>query len=273
MDARSGSSGNLSPHAAPLGQSRAMSKSRGAAGGSSQRKYNDLVRLWRRRQRKLFAVVALICGGALLASFVAARIWPTGGWMFGIFGGAALAFWLFARLSPPAWIENWQSGAYGEQATAKVLRELEREGWIVLHDLPAGRGNVDHIIVGLAGVYLLDSKRLGGSVSVDDQGVTVRRIDDPDLTYQHTGSGHLLNLARETHDRVLARSRIKTWVTPVMVLWAEFPQRIAEDRCVYVHGDELVAWLRSQPQKIAPSRVPQVAEAVRSSWAPETASA
>ena len=222
---------------------------------------------------QVFFIVALVCWSVILGSLVAAQHWPTLGWVFGLFGGAALAFWLFARLSPPAWIENWQVGAWGEQSTAKALRELEQEGWIVLHDLPAGRGNVDHVVVGPPGVYLLDSKRLGGSVSVDDKGVTVRRLDDPDLSYQHTGSGHLLNLARQTHDRVLARSRIKTWVTPVMVLWAEFPQRVAEDRCVYVHGDELVVWLRSRPQTIAPSRIPQVAEAVRASWTPETATA
>lgn len=222
----------------------------------------------------MLAVVALICGGVLLASFFAAQRWPSAGWWSGLIGGAAFAFWLLARLSPPGWIENWQSGARGEQETAKVLREVEREGWIVLHDLPAERGNVDHIVVGPAGVYLLDSKRLGGSVSVDEKGVTVRRLDDPDLTYQHAGSGHLLSLARQTHDRVLANSRIKTWVTPVMVLWAEFPQHVAErDRCVYVHGEELVAWLRSRPQMIAPSRVRQVAAAVRASWTPDKTSA
>lgn len=163
-------------------------------------------------------------------------------------------------------VENWQSGAWGERATAKVLRQLEQDGWIVLHDLSARRGNVDHIAVGPAGVYLLDSKRLGGSVSVDDNRVMVRRFDDPDLKYEHTGSRHLLSLARQSHQRVAATSRIKTWVTPVMVIWADFPQRIAEARCVYVHGEELVGWLRSRPQTIAPSRVRQVAEAVRSAW-------
>jgi len=214
----------------------------------------------------VFAVLALICWGVLLASFFTAQRWPAAGWLCGLLGGVAFTFWLLARLSPPGWIENWQSGAWGEQETAKVLQVLERERWIVLHDLPAGRGNVDHIVVGPAGVYLLDSKRLGGSVIVDEKGVTVHRLDDPDLTYQHTGSSHLLSLARQTHDRVLVSSRIKTWVTPVMVLWSEFPQRVAEGRCVYVHGDELVTWLRSRPQVIAPSRVRQVAEAVRASW-------
>lgn len=239
------------------------------AGRSSQRKYNELARSWRRRNRKLFAVVALICWGLLALSFFAAQQWEAQAFAFGLLGGAAVAFWLFARLSPPGWIENWQSGAWGEQATAKELKALDIEIWVVLHDLPAGRGNIDHVVVGPPGVYLLDSKRLGGSVRVDGPTVTVRRLDDPELTYQHPGAGHLLNLARQTHDRVLATSRIKTWVTPVMVLWADFPQRVAEDRCAYVHGEELVAWLRSRPQQIASSRVQQVAEAVRASWMPD----
>ena len=89
-----------------------------------------------------------------------------------------------------------------------------------------------------------------------------------DLSYRHTGSAHLLSLARLTHDRILTTTRLKTWVTPVMVLWADFPQRVHEERCAYVHGDELLTWLRSRPQVIAPSRVTQVASAVRASWTP-----
>lgn len=248
-----------------------MPGQRSAAGGSSQRKYDELARSWRRRNRKAFTVVALICGTVLVASFAAAQHWPVLSWPMGLCGGMALTFWMISRLSPPGWIENWQSGAYGEQATAKVLRQLEEDGWVVLHDLVAGKGNVDHIAVGPGGVYLLDSKRPGGSVTVDDQGVTVRRLDDPDLAYQHTGGRHLVSLACQTHDRVLATRRIRIWVTPVMVLWANFPQRVAEDRCFYVHGEELVSWLRARPQTIAPSRVGQVADAVRESWEAQTA--
>jgi hypothetical protein len=240
------------------------------AGASSLRKYEDLVRSWRRRHRVLFLTVGVICWGALLTSFLAARRWPEVGWAAGAVGGAAVTFWLLARLSPPGWIDNWESGEVGEQMTGRVLAALEREGWIVLHDLHAGKGNVDHIVVGVGGVYLLDSKRLGGSVIVDERGITVRRLEDPDLTSGHPGSSRLRSLARQTHDRVLASSRIQTWVTPVMVIWADFPQRVIEDRCIYVHGDALVAWLRSRPGKIAPSRVRQVAEAVEKSWTLES---
>lgn len=60
----------------------------------------------------------------------------------------------------------------------------------------------------------------------------------------------------------------QTWVTPVMVLWADFPQRVVEGRCAFVHGDELVTWLRSRRQTIAQARTNQVAEAVRAAWTP-----
>ncbi len=243
-----------------------MTRPATAAGASSETKYQELLRSWRRRNRKVYAIVAAICLFLLVGLLVAAELWPFLSYAWGLVGGAAVAFWLVVRLSPPGWIENWQSGAYGEQATAKALRDLERDGWVVMHDLPVHRGDVDHIAVGPGGVFLLDSKRLGGTVTVDQGGVTVRRFDDADLTYRHPGAGHLLHLARETHQRVLAASRIKLWVTPVMVIWADFPQRVAEDRCTYVHGDHLVSWLRSQPRTLAPSRVQQVADAVHAAW-------
>jgi hypothetical protein len=242
-------------------------------GGSTQRRYNDLVKAWRRRNRRLFVVLGALCGAVLAASVVVAWMWPSQRWTAGFLGGVALTFFLISRLSPPGWIENWQQGAWGEMATGKVLGPLEKEGWVVLHDLPAERGNVDHIVIGPGGVFLLDSKRLGGSVNVESDGVTVRRFGDPDLTYRHPGGGHLLGLARETHDRVRQETRISQWVTPVMVLWSDFPQRIAEQQhCHYVHGDELANWLRTQQTTIAANRVGQVASAVRSSWTNATAS-
>lgn len=220
----------------------------GTAGTSSRDKYKELSRRWRRINRRLFIVIGAICAAIIVASLVVAERWPEHGWMAGFFGGAAAAFFMTAWLNPPGWIENWQSGAFGEEATAKALRPLEREGWVVLHDLPAERGNVDHIVIGPPGVFLLDSKRLSGTVRIDGDGLaTVDRADDDSLSYRHPGARHLLSLARETHSRVLASSRIRLWVAPVMVIWADFPQRVVdENRCVYVHGDELVSWLRGE---------------------------
>lgn len=238
------------------------------AGASAQHKYTTLTRAWRKRKRKMLAAVTGVCGSVFVVSVVGWHVWPSLAFMFGLWAGASMSFWLMARNSPPAWIEQWQQGAFGEQATGKQLKKLEREGWMVLHDLPRETGNVDHVLVGPGGVFVLDSKRTDGRVVVESDTVTVTRLDDPDLHYVHTGSPHLLRLARETHDRLLAGSRINMWVTPVMVWWADFPQGVAEGRCAHVRGEELIDWLRARPARIARSRLEQVAHGVRAAWLP-----
>lgn len=63
----------------------------------------------------------------------------------------------------------FERGAEGEEATAVALAALPAEEWTVFHDLRwPGRkfANVDHVIVGPPGVYVIDSKNWTGSISV-----------------------------------------------------------------------------------------------------------
>ena len=53
---------------------------------------------------------------------------------------------------------RWAWGSIGEQQTAKVLERLDGT-WTVGHDIPNGHGNWDHVVVGSAGVFMLESKR------------------------------------------------------------------------------------------------------------------
>lgn len=176
--------------------------------------------------------------------------------------GAALCFYLFARMSPPGWIENWQAGAWGEEATAAALAPLEAEGWISDARPACTPGQIDHLVVGRGGVFLLDSKRINGTVTVSEGRVTVQRLDNPALGYTHPGPGHVIAQAKETHDRVLTASRLNVWIAPVMVLWANFPQGVTDDRCTFVHGDRVAEWQRAQPVKISEDRIEQVSEMV-----------
>jgi hypothetical protein len=57
----------------------------------------------------------------------------------------------------------------GERATAAVLDELPSGQWRVLHDVPwpgRPRANIDHIVIGPAGVFVVDSKNWSGAISV-----------------------------------------------------------------------------------------------------------
>jgi len=149
---------------------------------------------------------------------------------------------------------------------AKSLRPLEAQGWVVLHDLPADRGNLDHVVVGPGGVFLLDSKRWRGSTTVSGDIATVRRVEDPDLSYRLGGVGYLKGLAREVHDRLRTEIRVSVWVEPVIVVWGAFPQRVAGETCKFVHGDDLATWLEQQPKRIDASRVDQLALAIDRGW-------
>src|SRR3954451_17974120 len=93
-------------------------------------------------------------------------------WGLGL--GVSFAMVLVLADSPPPRIERWRQAAHGEKATAKALKPLIRKGWIVVHDIDTGRGNFDHILVGPAGVFLLETKNLSGRQSVDHGVLSVR---------------------------------------------------------------------------------------------------
>jgi hypothetical protein len=238
----------------------------GVAGGSAERKYQDLTKAWRRRMRSRFLQLALVLAPVVGLLVLAGLKWESLRWTSGFLVGCVFAFFVIARMSPPAWIENWQDGAFGEQWTAKSLRPLEARGWVVLHDLPGERGNLDHVVVGPGGVFLLDSKRWRGSTTVSGDAATVRRVEDPDLSYRVGGVGYLKGLARDVHDRLRSESRVSVWVEPVIVLWGAFPQRVAGETCKFVHGEELATWLEQQPKRIDASRVDQLASAIDRGW-------
>lgn len=75
-----------------------------------------------------------------------------------------------ARLQRSA--ELWERGAEGERETAAALDALPKDSWTVFHDIrwPGRRfANVDHVVVGPPGVFVIDSKNWSGRVDVRDQ--------------------------------------------------------------------------------------------------------
>jgi hypothetical protein len=66
----------------------------------------------------------------------------------------------------------WRRGAAGERRTARLLGPLARHGWAVLHDLalPGSQANLDHLVIGPGGVFMIDSKRYRGRLQLDPTG-------------------------------------------------------------------------------------------------------
>ena len=60
-------------------------------------------------------------------------------------------------------VDRWGRGAAGEEHVGSVLDELRPAGWFALHDVDVGRGNIDHVLVGPAGIYTIETKEPPGS--------------------------------------------------------------------------------------------------------------
>jgi hypothetical protein len=54
---------------------------------------------------------------------------------------------------------SWIRGAHSEAAVGEALTELVQHGYTVMHDIEQdGEGNIDHLVSGPTGVYLVETK-------------------------------------------------------------------------------------------------------------------
>jgi hypothetical protein len=165
----------LDPPAHPLGRPRTPSAaavpaepvtgSHGSPGRSAQLKYR------RRRAlelagwtRTLTWRAPLAAAAGLAGDVLAAQAGLPRAGLLGLAVAALVAWRLRFRASEQA--RAWQRGAHGERHTARLLDRLTRDGYVVFHDLavPDSPANVDHLVIGPTGLFVIDSKQWTGSV-------------------------------------------------------------------------------------------------------------
>lgn len=73
---------------------------------------------------------------------------------------------MLALSDDPRSTQVWQQGAQGERKLGRRLDGLATAGLGVLHDrrIPGSRANIDHIVVGPGGVFVIDAKRHSGRI-------------------------------------------------------------------------------------------------------------
>lgn len=95
-----------------------------------------------------------------------------------LFVGSELALlvtmFLVSRLVLPL-LDRRDRGATGEEQVGGLLDQLD-DGWKVIHDATLGYGNVDHIVVGPAGLFTVETKSHPGPVKLQRiHGATFRQ--------------------------------------------------------------------------------------------------
>lgn len=235
------------------------------AGHFADRRFRERRRAWRRRVWWAFPLVVLPVFAATGLGLLLMPGQPA--FLIGLGTGAAAAMVLVLGDSPPWHIERWRQGAEGEKRTAKALRPLTRRGWALVNDVDTGRGNIDHILVGPAGVFLIETKNLGGIVSVERGALAVRWREDPDDGYEaRQVAPRARALAAQLAERLKESGLPSVWVQPIVVLWGDFPQGFVQsDGVAWVAGKRLASMLAERPTVFSKEKSDEVMAVLRSS--------
>jgi len=151
----------------------------GEAGGSAQRQYERRRQTFERRRVERLPVTLALAAALGIAAFVLiGRTNPTLGALCGaVIAGSIVAAGLLAPNSTTA----WATGAQGEQRTAQFLDPLAAEGFFILHDrkIPGSPANIDHIVIGPTGVFVIETKNIAGRMTIagDEVRIAGRRVN------------------------------------------------------------------------------------------------
>jgi hypothetical protein len=170
---------------------------------------------------------------------------------------ASAAYWTIDELwSIPSGVRAWRAGADGEDRTARALAELEAEGYVVLHDRrkPGSNANIDHVIVGPTGVFVVETKSYSGPLTVDGNEVYVGGRRRTDIVHQARSEAEVVQA-------ILALGGGTLHVTPILCVHrAELPLLKAEVQGIRVVNERgLVRMLRRPVEVLAPQDVLRVA--------------
>lgn len=155
-------------------------------------------------------------------------------------------------LAPDAW--SWYVGAQGERHVGALLETLGPE-WSVLHSVPIGAGtkDVDHLLVGPAGVFAINTKHHRGSrIWVGDYVLRVNNSNTPHLKAARSD-------AQDAARRLTKAAGYRVEVTSVIAIVGE--SSISDARRgsrldpVVVSSRELVEWLRQRNRRISDAEV------------------
>jgi hypothetical protein len=114
----------------------------------------------RAQRRRAVLARRLLLGASVVAAYLAFAVADAGPERAAAVVGGVACLAGAALVRPQPDPERWLRGAAGEVATARVVARLPARRWVVWHDLrvPGSRANLDHLLIGPTGVWVVDTK-------------------------------------------------------------------------------------------------------------------
>ena len=167
------------------------------------------------------------------------------------------------RLGIPTAEQSWGAGAEGEEHVGRILNQLAQAGWLVMHDLQVSRSgkNVDHLVIGPPGVFVVETKNVSGAV----------RVDGPDIQVNGYAKDYVEKLewqALQVREELLSRVGWESlWVQGLLVFVAPDLRVNKSPKYVEVLTDKaLLAALTNWEPQLSSGDMRELAQATRAIW-------
>ena len=150
-------------------------------------------------------------------------------------------------------------GERGELRVAEVLDDLRSHGYRAFHDLTRDGFNIDHVVVGPAGVFAIETKFRSGQGEItfrNGEGLFIDGFpEEKDSLKQARGN------AREVHQLIKDNCQLDEWVWPLVVFvgnWRVKNDWRSTDARVFT-TDRLVNHIVNQQPRLKQSEIKLIA--------------
>ncbi len=146
----------------------------------------------------------------------------------------------------------WAAGGAGERQVGSELARLPSGQWWVFHDLPRGDSgtNLDHLVIGVGGVYTINTKNLSGNVWVAERVLMVNGVRTsylPAAVYE----------ARDTQRR-LSRAGRPVDVAPLLVFTRPITVKALPPDVGVLSIDMVRPWFERLPRVLTPEQAYEI---------------
>lgn len=202
---------------------------------------------------------------AILFSVIAFLEWfrflldrPPSPWVWTLIAACSITFAAVRVIRIVPKIKRLRQAEQGERAVGQYLERLREQGYRVFHDIIGDGFNVDHVLIGPAGVFTIEtktwSKPAKGEPKIHFDGHSIqvggREPDRNPLIQARAQAGWLRSLLEES-------TGIRPVVRPVIVFpgWYIESKKPASSPVWVLNPKALPTFLANAPQVLAPDQV------------------
>jgi Nuclease-related domain len=177
------------------------------------------------------------------------------------FGWTAFLTWGIRRILKER--RDYRLGFDGERYVAEELSRLIAAGYEIFHDVPFDGFNIDHVLVGPAGVFAVETKTRRKPVAKAGGKDYHVRFDGAQLIWPWGADGDSVRQAvlngRTLGDWLSSAVGERVNATPILALPGWMVDRLAPPKNLFVaNPKEIAAFLESQNGEVAPTLVRRI---------------